>query len=1017
MPSRRLSRVVLSVAAALSLLWTGSPAMVRAGVFGPTSTVAYEFDSAGSWKLGTGVAALSTVTSPKTSGTAALKVSYNLTTSSAFGIVPAGTPAELPGLPRRVSIDIYGDGSWNTIYYELHDMTGEILRYYMGNLSFTGWQTITLDLEAKTPISGLSGNGDQALDLPASFSRVVILRNGSQPASGTLYFDHMVYQYDPSPLTAGTPIFAPSAAQTSAVTVALTDLGTFNLRLVDEAGLTRTYSGSSGDGATWSTTWNGRNDSAQLMSGSVRALLAVTRGGKTETVQWPYFAGLTARVPGANAAQRGINSYITERDTSNRASAAAEVVQMEGAFVGMAREEFEWSHVEPAKGVFNWAKFDQAVELERAHGIAVLGKLVYGSPWDNTAPSGTSATAALKYPPSNLQNYVDYAVATVHRYKDRVHYWEIWNEENHVANWMPAVNVARYTQLLKLTYAAIKAEDPTATVVLGGLSTGADATFLAGIHDNGGWGSFDVLAIHSFVSGAPNGSAFERWTNSAQAIAASYGVKPIWITEFGWSSYTGSGSGYVGVSLSRQKVYLERAYEIATRDNVQGVFWFESKNRGNTASDKTQNYGVLYNNLTRKPAWDGLKCEAEALYGGDFPQCSSPAYPDSTFFGLPPTRIVDSRTPLGLSGALVSGTPRTFKVTGDLGGTLGTVVPTGAIAVTGNLTVTGSTSDGFVYLGPDSTTDPDSSTINFPAGDNRANGVTVPLDANGQLSAVFKGTGGKITHVLFDVTGYYVPGDTGDFFQPVTPARLLDSRDGTGNVVQFKTKVPQTFAVTGRVDDLGHVIIPADAVAVTGNFTITNQSARGYAYIGNVSSADPGSSSLNAPFGDNRANNVTVALDGTGSLSAVFVGPDGSTADLIFDVSGYFTRSGGLHYVPVVPTRLLDTRAVSQVGLVGPFVSHTPRGFTVEGVYPVPAGAMAVTGNLTVTRQQAGGFAFMAASAPAYPTASTLNFPVGDNRANGVTLVLSATGTLDIVYVAAAGKSTDFLFDVTGYFH
>jgi hypothetical protein len=51
------------------------------------------------------------------------------------------------------------------------------------------------------------------------------------------------------------------------------------------------------------------------------------------------------------------------------------------------------------------------------------------------------------------------------------------------------------------------------------------------------------------------------------------------------------------------------------------------------------------------------------------------------------------------------------------------------------------------------------------------------------------------------------------------------------------------------------------------------------------------------------------------------------------------------------------------------------------------------------------------------PTSSTLNFPVGDNRANGVTVALGAGGTLSATYVAAtAGPTAQVIFDVTGYF-
>jgi hypothetical protein len=1010
MPARHLTRLALALLVAASV--TAAPTNIHralAAAYGPSTLVLSEFDSSADWHLDTGTATLTTVSSPHTSGTGALRVDYNLATDGSVGIRPAGTPAELPGLPRRLSLDVFGDGSWNVVYFEVHDETGEILRYWVGNLSFTGWQTMSVDLGSTVPVSGLSGNQDKLLDLPGSFYQLVLYRNpGATKLASTIYVDDLVYQYDPSGVSIDTPIFVPSAGGSSNVHVNLSDQGTFALRFLDNAEQSKTWNGVAGGGQSWSAPWDGRDDSGNLMSGSVRAVISITRDNSTASYVYPYFAGLPARLPGSSPSQRGINSYVSAIDTQDRGSAEAEASQMEAAYVGMAREEFEWKRVEPTPGYFDWAKFDQAVEIEQAHGISILGKLAYGVAWDSTAPAGTSADAAANYPPADISAFVTYAQAVVHRYKGSVHVWEIWNEENSAAYWMPAPNAAAYTQLLKATYAAIKAEDPTATVVLGGLSTGPDPAFLKGIKDNGGWGSFDVLAIHTYVSGPPDGSMMQTWIDSAKSLVASYGAKPIWITEFGWSSY---GS----TTTSDQSFYLERSYEIASTAGVAGIFWFELANRGTNTSDPAQNYGVLNQDLTAKPAFAGLKCEDQALYAGTLPTCTSPVYPDSTFTGLTPTRILDTRSGLGLSGPFVSGQPRTFQVSGNLGGALGTLVPSDADAVVGNLTVTGATAGGYVYLGPSPRSSPTSSTINFPAKDNRANGVTVPLASGGTLSAVYKASAGAKAQVLFDVTGYYEPGTNGQYFVSVSPVRLLDSRSGNGVPGPFLSRVPQTFSVVGRTDSQGNVVVPADATAVTGNLTITGQTVGGYAYIGNVSSAYPSSSSVNAPYKDNRANNVTVALDSNGSLSAVFVGSTGSRADLIFDLTGYYTKAGGWTYVPATPTRLLDSRAGN--GLSGKFATNTPRSFLVRGRGPIPASAAAVTGNLTVTNQTAKGYGFMADSAPAYPASSTINFPKGDNRANGVTLALSAAGTLDIVYVATSGATTDFIFDVTGYFH
>jgi subtilisin family serine protease len=379
----------------------------------------------------------------------------------------------------------------------------------------------------------------------------------------------------------------------------------------------------------------------------------------------------------------------------------------------------------------------------------------------------------------------------------------------------------------------------------------------------------------------------------------------------------------------------------------------------------------------------------------------------ATYVPLDPARLLDTRTGTGLSGPFLKGVARTFQVSG-LGG-----VPGNATAVTGNLTVTGMSAAGFVFLGPYPMANPPSSTLNFPVADNRANGVTVALGAGGTLSATFNGpSSGHSTHLIFDVTGYFVPDTTGATFFALDPARLLDTRNGTGGLPgPFVKGVPQTFEVAG------HGGVPAGATAVTGNLTATGMTAAGFVSLGPDPLPNPTSSTLNFPVGDNRANGVTVALGDGGTLSATFSGgPNGSSTHLIFDVTGYFVSGGaGAEFVPLTPARLLDSRFGN--GLSGPFVKGVPRTFQVHDRGGVPDTAVAVTGNLTATGMTAAGFMSLGPVPLANPPSSTLNFPVGDSRANGVTVALSATGTLSGTYNGGPnGSSTHLIFDVTGYF-
>jgi len=95
---------------------------------------------------------------------------------------------------------------------------------------------------------------------------------------------------------------------------------------------------------------------------------------------------------------------------------------------------------------------------------------------------------------------------------------------------------------------------------------------------------------------------------------------------------------------------------------------------------------------------------------------------------------------------------------------------------------------------------------------------------------------------------------------------------------------------------------------------------------------------------------------------------------------------------------------------------HTRDLFEAIGHGGISLAATAITGNLTITGQTAGGYGSITPNPVANPATSTINFPLGDTRANGVTVPLNVDGELAIVYKAGAGKKTHMIVDVTGYF-
>ncbi|HEX7591743.1 MAG TPA: fibronectin type III domain-containing protein [Candidatus Limnocylindrales bacterium] len=259
----------------------------------------------------------------------------------------------------------------------------------------------------------------------------------------------------------------------------------------------------------------------------------------------------------------------------------------------------------------------------------------------------------------------------------------------------------------------------------------------------------------------------------------------------------------------------------------------------------------------------------------------------------------------------------------------------------------------------------------------------------------------------------------GATYVPVTPSRLVDSRAGsaqTGLTAGLTSTVPARFQVTGRSSDPTKNI-PANAVAVTGNLTAVSSGAQGYFSLTPLAPVGtPATSTLNFPAYDIRANSVTAPLGPGGTLWVTFVG-SGGTVQVVFDVTGYFVPNPlAATYVPVTPTRLVDSRAGSQQrGLWASLSTKVPARFTATGGV-IPPNAVAVTGNLTAVSTGGSGYFSLTPTAPVgVPATSTLNFPANDIRANAVVAPLGPGGSLWVTFVGP-GAAMNVVFDVTGYF-
>jgi hypothetical protein len=150
---------------------------------------------------------------------------------------------------------------------------------------------------------------------------------------------------------------------------------------------------------------------------------------------------------------------------------------------------------------------------------------------------------------------------------------------------------------------------------------------------------------------------------------------------------------------------------------------------------------------TRMLIWSGRILAAPA-----FSAAYDPAFPGSPgrFTTVTPCRLVDTRRTNGPYGgpALGAGQIRVLSVGAAC------TLPESAAAVALNVTVTEPSGAGHLRLYPADLPPPETSSINYEAGQTRANNMILPLDPSRHFR-VYSGQSSGAVHVILDVTGYF----------------------------------------------------------------------------------------------------------------------------------------------------------------------------------------------------------------------------------------------------------------------
>lgn len=283
---------------------------------------------------------------------------------------------------------------------------------------------------------------------------------------------------------------------------------------------------------------------------------------------------------------------------SSFADTNRELDAVAGTGASWYRLAVDWSVIEKAKGQYDWAYLDNAVNTATAKGLRVLGVLLYTPTWARP-PALNSLIPSV--PPANAADYADFAAKAAQRYAGRVQAWQMWNEPNlPIFMGFTENRAAVYAELAKAAYPAIKAANPGATVVLAGLSRklGPDspAGFLRQLYDAGVGGSFDAAATHPYVTpGGINADPEGGWSAIRQMRdvmnAAGDGGKKIWLTELG----APTADTPEGVSQQEQAKQITDVLTAAAGLGYVGPAFIYSIRDNNSANrgDNESNFGAL----------------------------------------------------------------------------------------------------------------------------------------------------------------------------------------------------------------------------------------------------------------------------------------------------------------------------------------------------------------------------------------------------------------------------------------
>jgi polysaccharide biosynthesis protein PslG len=297
-----------------------------------------------------------------------------------------------------------------------------------------------------------------------------------------------------------------------------------------------------------------------------------------------------------------------------------------------------WNSVQPVQGgVFEWASVDPIVASAASAGIEVLPYLSGAPTW--AVPSDPVISS---HPPRFLPvrtgiqrvGWTRLIREAILRYGPRgsfwaenptvpkrpIRVWQIWNEQN-FKYFVARPNPAEYGKLVNLSHEAVKAADPGARIVLGGMFARPIEALIRRGPRQAYFATDFLMQMYKRTPSVKtkfHGVALHPYTGTYKRLpsyigdlrhvlqANRDGDKGIWLTELGWSSQPAESTNSFAKGRSGQARELKGAFDLLRdnqrRWNVKRIYWFAVEDQAGSCNF-CGGTGLFTEAFAPKPSW------------------------------------------------------------------------------------------------------------------------------------------------------------------------------------------------------------------------------------------------------------------------------------------------------------------------------------------------------------------------------------------------------------------------------